>query len=72
MYPNPATKEVTIECSSNIQKFEVYSMLGALVEIKTVNNKVANLQITGYQAGTYVMKIYTSDGIIRNKLIIKK
>jgi hypothetical protein len=72
MYPNPATQEVTIECSSVIYKYEIYSIVGNLIGLNTVNANTANLQINGYQVGTYIMKIYTPDGVIRNKLIIKK
>ena len=72
MYPNPAKTEVTIECSSTIEKYEIYSMVGNLVELKTVNANITYFQINGYHVGTYIMKIYTSNGVIRNKLIITK
>ena len=72
IYPNPATSEVKLECSSLIEKYEIYSLVGALVELKPVNSNIASLQVNGLQAGIYGIKITTSDGVIRRKLVIRK
>jgi hypothetical protein len=72
MFPNPVTDQLTLEATSNIEKYEVYTFSGSLYETKNVNLLSTQIDVMSYPVGTFLMKIYTQYGTISNKLIIQK
>ena len=73
VYPNPSIGELFIKNNSyiNINKIELYTILGKLVYTKSnitlVNNKM-NININ--TAGVYILKIETDNGNLSKKLIV--
>ena len=65
LYPNPAANKIFIS-SENIQKVEIYNLLGML--IKSVNNST-EIDIVDLTAGTYIFKVTTDQGTSINKII---
>ncbi len=60
LYPNPANQRVTLTWpNDHDQEFiiGVYDILGKELYQKTSNNSRLTLDITGYESGTYVVKI---------------
>jgi hypothetical protein len=69
VYPNPSKGNFNFELSVNfsIEKIQVYSLNGNLVkELKPASNKMI---ITLEQAGVYLMKIITDNGVYNRKVI---
>lgn len=70
VYPNPANEQLTISAGENkIEKVELYDVMGRLLlnetEQKTIN-------ISQLPNGTYVVKVYTSNGIETKKVVVSR
>ncbi|MEN8122803.1 MAG: T9SS type A sorting domain-containing protein [Bacteroidota bacterium] len=70
IYPNPATDIVNIEYKSSITKVELYNYVGVLVLSKNVSSKFSEVNISNLNAGVYIFRITTLDGIIVKRIII--
>jgi beta-glucanase (GH16 family) len=68
IYPNPASEFIAINTTENIDKVELYSILGQLV----VNKKNSSNQIdtTYLKSGLYLLKIYSGNNIVTKKVVI--
>jgi hypothetical protein len=77
LQPNPATEQVTVQYQ-NLPKntsFEVYDLLGKLLDTQAVNQTNGNLQLntSRYAAGIYIVVAKNNGVVLRQeKLIIKK
>jgi hypothetical protein len=71
IYPNPATTNVIIK-GKDVVQVDIYNVVGQMVEtLKSVEGEsISNIDISAYQSGTYVFRIYTSDKAIVNKPIV--
>lgn len=70
LYPNPVTNSLSItSASQNIEKAAIYNISGMLV--KTVDKNLETIDVSNLTAGTYLVKIYTSEGSF-NQTILKK
>ena len=68
VYPNPANNFVTISSSVDINKIELYNLLGKKVinTSKLVNDK---LDVSSIAKGVYLMKLTSGKSVISRKLI---
>ena len=70
LYPNPVTNSLSItSASQNIEKVLIYNISGML--IKTADKNLENIDVNYLVPGTYLVKIYTTDGSF-NHTILKK
>ena len=67
IYPNPTSDYVNIETLQNIEKIEMYNLLGKLM--LTTTEKSINLK--QFNSGVYLLKVKTVNGSA-NKRIVKK
>lgn len=67
-YPNPVIETLYIQSDSNIDKIEVYNMLGTRVAY-ALNAKEIN--IANLAAGVYVVQVHTNKGINTGRVIKK-
>lgn len=71
LYPTPVSKQLTVECSDQIQSVEIYSLLGQKVLIfNAVNLKKTTLNIGSLTEGMYVMEAMLESGKISTGKII--
>jgi len=68
VYPNPTHNKLIIDSSIEVDKVEVFSYLGILVN--TNNSKTIDL--SNYANGVYFVKITSSDGKSEVKKVVKK
>lgn len=71
LYPNPATTELNIACSTNIETIEVFNILGQRVYAAQVKSTFAKVNTTNFVTGNYIAKLYTDNGITTKKFIVK-
>ncbi|MBQ7984733.1 MAG: T9SS type A sorting domain-containing protein [Bacteroidales bacterium] len=71
VYPNPATSEVTVQSSFNIESIELYNMIGQLLDTKPVNAYSTSLDVSLYPKGNYTLLIRTRQGSAKKKLIVQ-
>lgn len=53
VYPNPATTKLNIVSNDELEKIEVYSLLGELV----LSNQTKNIDVSHLQSGLYIVKV---------------
>jgi len=73
IYPNPASDQVNITSSQQMDRITIVNYVGQMVydsELSGEQNIVLN---TGsYEAGVYVVKISTSNGVVTKRMIISR
>ena len=71
VYPNPTNDIVNIETQETLQNYEVYNVLGQQLQKGNFNgNNQINLH--GATAGTYFIKVTTTQGSTATVKVIKK
>ena len=65
IFPNPASNHICVN-SDDVNRIEVYSLTGQLVASVTGDN---GMDISALTAGTYIVRIYTSQGVQAQKLL---
>ncbi len=71
VYPNPAKEEVMLASSVNVEKVEIYNVLGQVVYSANVNANSVKVNTADFAAGNYVVKMYTEGGVATKKLVVE-
>jgi|GEM_PF-873797 len=73
IFPNPASDKVTINSADKINAIEIYNMLGENVYTQTNLSTSASNEIglSNFQKGIYFVKIYQSEKICTEKIVIQ-
>lgn len=69
IYPNPASQFINITSNVDINKVEVYNILGKKV-LSTLNFK-GNLDVSSLSKGMYMLKLTSGNSVASKKLIVK-
>ena len=71
LMPNPAAQQLTIASSFGVRLVELYALDGKLLDkIPLDGSPVHYLDVSAYPAGSYIVRITTSQGPIAKKLLI--
>jgi hypothetical protein len=71
IFPNPASKEVNVQCSFRMQTLELFNEQGQKVNEWKIDSYHYLLNIEDYPKGNYVMKIKTKSGTATKKVIVQ-
>jgi hypothetical protein len=75
IYPNPATEKVTLEISNmdDLQTgiLQLLSLSGQLLQTQTISTSSAEVSLSGFAQGTYILKVQIN-GITEDWKIIKQ
>ena len=71
IFPNPANKEVNIQCSFRMQTLELFNEQGQKVNEWKIDSYHYLLNVEDYPKGNYVMKIKTKLGTATKKVIVQ-
>jgi hypothetical protein len=63
VFPNPTAGKTEINCLTEIEYIEVYSALGELVFQKKVNAKSTSLDLSEFNSGIYVLKVFSNNHV---------
>ena len=70
LYPNPTRKTVQIRNSgSNIRSVTLYDASGRMLNVVNVNDHTAVIDLSGYAAGTYFLRITTENGVVTKRVV---
>ena len=70
VYPNPTTGMIQIQNSeSRIENVEVYDAYGKMLNVVNVNDNATAIDLSGYAAGTYFVKIMTENGVVTKRVV---
>ena len=68
-YPNPATDNIKLSAAKNINKVEIYSLLGQQVINKELNSRNAEVNISSLSKGVYLVKAFIEDTVGTYKFV---
>jgi len=71
VYPNPAKDQVILASSFNMNKVEIFNMIGQKVYENTVNGITSTVNVAGFAQGTYMVKMYTEGGLATKKIVVE-
>ncbi len=71
VFPNPASNDVTIQCSFKMQNIEVFNEQGQKIEDKKIDGYNYNIDVSNYAKGSYFVKITTTSGIATKKILVQ-
>ncbi len=71
IFPNPAKKEINIQCSFRMQALELFNEQGAKVNEWEIDAYHYLLNIENYPKGNYILKIKTKSGTAAKKIIVQ-
>lgn len=71
VYPNPVIDRLTITFDHQLQKIEVYNMLGQMVRLQEPNFTETEVDMSNLPASTYIVRIYSNDSVKEVKVIKK-
>ena len=71
VYPNPATDQISFASSLNLQKIELVNAMGQTVYSENVNGNNVTLNVDRYAKGTYVVKMFTANGVANKTVVLK-
>lgn len=69
IYPNPVKESLNIETNSQIEKIELFNIIGQ--KLKEFNSNAKKLNFSNESKGVYILKIQMKNGKIETKKIIK-
>lgn len=62
-YPNPVKDVINLSAAKNIDKIEVYSLLGQQVENRILNSKSNQVNVSNLTNGIYLVKVFIDDAV---------
>lgn len=71
VYPNPVIDKVKVVYTQNIDRVELYDVLGKIIYSNKVQNTDVEIDMTQYPTATYFLKIYADNKLKTVKLIKK-
>ncbi|MEI8085300.1 MAG: T9SS type A sorting domain-containing protein [Paludibacter sp.] len=67
IYPNPVNNSLSITSKDEIEKIDIYNLTGVL--LKHIEAKFKTIDMSNLNKGSYLVKVYTQQGIITQKII---
>lgn len=71
LYPNPATDNVSIVSDYNMEIITVYNYAGQIIQKEAINHTSYHVNTSDFDAGIYLFRIETQEGIISKRVIIE-
>lgn len=72
VYPNPASDFVTFAAQENINKVEVYNVVGQLIYSNNETNNQVMVNVKDFSNGVYIAKLFTNSGTSTQKFNVVK
>ena len=69
VYPNPAESILNVRGEA-LERFEIYALNGRLIKSGSIN--LGGIHLDELNAGSYLFKVYTTEGLSASKLILKQ
>lgn len=68
-FPNPALETLIVRCD-DMTKIELFDLAGRQLLTKNVSDNNTIINVTNYEAGTYVLRVTTKQGIASTKVVV--
>lgn len=72
LYPNPTYNEFNVSVNdTEINSVDVYNLQGQILKSEQANGNQATISVNELPAGVYIVKVYTTSGVIAQRLVKK-
>lgn len=71
VYPNPASDVLNLELSEEPSKIQLYSLDGRRLMQLDTTEKMQQIDLQSYQAGTYILQVTFTNDQVSKKIVIK-
>jgi len=72
VFPNPSNGFVNIIAPDTFESIEVVDIFGKIIYNKTgISTESIQIDLSGFKAGTYFIRIFTKEGVFSEKIILK-
>ncbi|MBP5643612.1 MAG: choice-of-anchor J domain-containing protein [Bacteroidales bacterium] len=71
VYPNPAAEKLVVESEITIDQYDIYTVTGAMILSKPVDEKSFEINVSELPAGTYLIKM-SANGLVQTKRFVKE
>lgn len=69
IYPNPVKDKISISNSADIEKIELYDLIGQKIFTNSFLTNKITIDLTNYKSGVYLLKIFSEGKVYANKVI---
>ncbi len=70
LFPNPTSGTIQIQCTEGmLETVSMYDVYGKLLLTMTADSPTASLDLSGFTAGTYFVRITTGSGVVTKRVI---
>lgn len=70
IWPNPASNFIQLQSTQNIERVDVYNVVGALIETQQVKGNQIKILTSSWARGTYLIKVQSANGITAKKVLL--
>ena len=71
VFPNPSNGMVYVCAESQqVQELQVFDLSGRMILQKSINETEFSIDLSGYNAGTYILRLTTRNGVETSKIVI--
>ena len=71
LLPNPATERVRVQSGCGLRVVEVFDGHGRMVLTQTAEGNEAEIDISSWAPGSYVVRVYTGLGVASRRLVVE-
>ena len=71
LYPNPADRFFNVKANSTITRIRIVDITGRVIFSRAYEQKETRINTDQFRPGAYIVHIYTHDGLIIKKLMVK-
>lgn len=71
LYPNPAHETITVSADVIINTINIYNLSGQLIKSVCRNDKTVEIDLHNMESSIYLIQVYTEDGQVQMKKIIR-
>ena len=71
VFPNPSNGMVYVRAESQqLQELQVFDLSGRMLLQQNISERESSIDLSGYNAGTYILRLTTSNGVETSKIVI--
>ena len=72
IYPNPTTNQLNIQSQEIIEQITIINHLGQTVLVHHINNKQSTINTSALEAGIYIVRVKTKNGVVNKRIVISE
>ena len=72
VYPNPASEEVTVRSDGEMERYEVYDIMGRMVSRGRVEGREAKVDVRGLRSGMYELRVKGPRGMAVRRVSVRR